>query len=225
MNPSEKQWETAHDAMIAKLEAYKVTDMRVLAAMRKMRRHVYIPEELRQDNAYGDHPCPIGYKQTISQPYIVAYMTQVMKIRDGEKVLEIGTGSGYQAAILAELGADVYSVEIIPELAQHARRVLDQEGYREIQIFCGDGYRGWPEHAPFDVIIVACAPEEIPAALKDQLDKDGRMIIPVGPGPQRLVILHKKGRRILKTNDMSVRFVPMVHGKDRDPGSSKEICM
>jgi len=201
--------------MITKLEAYKVTDMQVLTAMRQVRRHIYIPEAFRKDNAYGDHPCQIGHNQTISQPYIVAYMMQMMKIKKGEKILEIGTGSGYQAAILAELGAKVCSVEIVPELAKHARRVLDSEGYEGLYTCCADGYKGWPEQAPFDVIIIACAAEQIPAALVDQLAEGGRMILPLGTGPQRLAILHKKNGQVLRTDDMLVRFVPMVHGKDK----------
>ena len=162
------------NAMIEQLLRYKIRDRRVLQAMAKVRRHMYIPEEFRRDEtAYGDHPWPIGFDQTISQPYIVAYMTEKMDIKAGEKALEVGTGSGYQAAVLAETGAEVYSIEIIPELAEHARKVLKSEGYSKVQVLTGDGYKGWPEYAPFDVILVACAPEKIPPALTEQLKETG----------------------------------------------------
>jgi protein-L-isoaspartate(D-aspartate) O-methyltransferase len=136
-----------------------------------------------------------------------------MGIRAGEKVLEIGTGSGYQAAILAELGADVCSIEIVPELAAHARKALDAQGYSKVKTLAGDGYKGWPEHAPFDVVIVTCAPESVPRALAEQLKEGGRMIVPVGTDFQRLVVLRKKAGQIKQEDDIAVRFVPMVHGK------------
>ena len=202
--------------MVEQLRRYRITDSNVLKAMSKVRRHLYIPEEYRKDNtAYGDHPWPIGYDQTISQPYIVAYMTEKMNLKPGEKALEIGTGSGYQAAVLAEMGAEAYSVEIIPELAEHARKVLKSEGYNNIKVLTGDGYKGWPEHAPFDIILVACAPESIPEDLVKQLNENGRMIIPVGEKfAQRLIILRKKDGKIVQEDDLPVRFVPMVRGKE-----------
>ncbi|MGD2084948.1 MAG: protein-L-isoaspartate(D-aspartate) O-methyltransferase [Candidatus Aminicenantes bacterium] len=201
--------------MVQLLKFYGIKDKRVLAAMSKVQRHMYIPENYRwRVNAYGDHPCPIGYNQTISQPYIVAYMTEKIKVKPGEKVLEIGTGSGYQAAILAELGAKVYSMEIVPKLAVHAQKALKAEGYEEVKVLRGDGYEGWPEHAPFDVVIVTCAPEEVPQKLVEQLKEGGRMILPVGqPYRQRLVILRKIKGKVKKENDLSVMFVPMVHEK------------
>ena len=172
---------------------------------------MFIPENFRfRNEAYADHPCPIGHGQTISQPFIVAYMTEKISPKPGDKILEIGTGSGYQAAILAECGAEVFSIEIVPELAQHARAALQSEGYKEVKVQTGDGYKGWPEHAPFDAIIVTCAPEEVPAALVEQLKENGRMILPVGIGFQRLVILRKKNGIITREEDLPVRFVPMV---------------
>ena len=200
--------------MIATLKAYGIKDPEVLRAMETVRRHEYIPVSHRHAaDPYGDHPCPIGHGQTISQPYIVAYMTERIAPETGDKVLEIGTGSGYQAAILAELGADVYTIEIIPELADHARKALAEEGYAKVHVRTGDGYKGWPEHAPFDAIIVTCAPDDVPPALVEQLRDGGRMIVPVGEGTQRLVILRKKDGEVEKEEDLAVVFVPMVHGK------------
>lgn len=201
--------------MVTVLKHYKIKDDRVIEAMEKVRRHVYIPADLRDRvDPYGDHPCPIGYGQTISQPFIVAYMTQRIEVKPGMKILEIGTGSGYQAAILAEMGAEVYSIEIVPQLARHAQVVLESEGYGAVHVKCGDGYKGWPEHAPFDAIIVTCAPNEIPEALVSQLQDGGRMILPVGSGIQQLVILEKTGDTFREIPDMYVRFVPMVKGEE-----------
>ena len=214
-HPRSAAAEGGHAAMISQIKAYGVTNERVLAAMSTVRRPEYIPEPYRaKTNPYGDHPCPIGHGQTISQPFIVAYMTQRIDPAPGEKILEIGTGSGYQAAILAELGADVFTIEIIPELAGHARRVLAAEGYPRVHVLSGDGYKGWPEYAPFDAIIVTCAPEDVPQALVDQLREGGRMIVPVGGLSQRLVILRKLHGRVQITDDLPVVFVPMVHGED-----------
>jgi len=199
---------------------YRVGDERILSAMAKVRRHMFIPEAYRrQGEAYGDHPCPIGFEQTISQPFIVAYMTERLNVKPREKVLEIGTGSGYQAAILAEMGAEVYSIEIVAPLADHARQVLAAEGYTGVHVLSGDGYKGWPEHAPFDAIIVTCAPEDVPSALVNQLREGGRMILPVGVSFQRLVILRKKQGRVQQEEDIAVRFVPMVRG--REQGTAK----
>ncbi|VGO20602.1 protein-L-isoaspartate(D-aspartate) O-methyltransferase [Pontiella sulfatireligans] len=200
--------------MVAVLKQQGVKDGRVIEAMGKVRRHVYIPEALRGRDPYGDHPCPIGHGQTISQPFIVAYMTQRIEVKPGMRILEIGTGSGYQAAVLAELGAKVYSIEIIPELSDHARAVLAAEGYKTVEVKTGDGYKGWPEHALFDAVIVTCAPDKIPKELVKQLKDGGRMILPVGTGIQQLVILEKTGDTFREIPDMHVRFVPMVKGND-----------
>ena len=219
-NPASEEGEKVRarrEAMVALVRRYGVKNEAVLAAMGKVRRHVFIPRAYRfLTNPYGDHPCSIGHGQTISQPYIVAYMTEQMALQAGEKVLEIGTGSGYQAAILAHLGVDVYSMEIVPDLAEHARRVLKAEGFSKVRVRAGDGYKGWPEEAPFDAIIVTCAPADVPAALLEQLKDGGRMILPVGVGVQRLVILRKRGGKIEEESDIGVRFVPMVHGKKED---------
>ena len=201
-------------AMLKTLIRYGLHDERFLAAMAAVRRDRFIPEAFRRGNEYGDHPLPIGHGQTISQPFIVAYMTWKMDLNPGEKVLEIGTGSGYQAAVLAELGVTVYSIEIVPELADHAQAALKAEGYDSVQVLTGDGYKGWPEHAPFDAVIITCAPAEIPEALVNQLRDGGRMILPVGRGRQRLVILRRKGPRIVQEDDIPVRFVPMVRGTE-----------
>ena len=192
-----------------------VEDPRVLEAMRKVPRHLFVPEKYRAFS-YRDHPLPIGQGQTISQPYIVAFMTEALDLKPDEKVLEIGTGSGYQAAILAELVKEVYTIEIVEKLGKRARQTLEMLGYKNIHVKIGDGYKGWPEKAPFDAVIVTCAPERIPEALVQQLNDGGRMIIPVGRAGaiQELIrAVKKKGK--LKTKEvMRVRFVPMVKGHD-----------
>jgi protein-L-isoaspartate(D-aspartate) O-methyltransferase len=186
----------------------------IIKAMRKVPRHLFVPEKYR-DDAYGDFPLPIGYGQTISQPYIVAYMTAAVKPSAKKKVLEIGTGSGYQAAILAEIADTVYTIEIIPELAAESATRFKKLGYSNIFGRAGDGYLGWPEHAPFDIIIVTAAVQEIPKPLTDQLSEGGRMIIPVGDqgAVQQLMMLVKKNNRIEKTNLIPVRFVPFIRSE------------
>lgn len=213
--PVDKNDFSAERAGMVRLIKYLgIKDTRVTSAMKKVRRHLFVPVLYRQKcDPYGNHPCPIGYGQTISQPYIVAYMTEKLRLKKGEKVLEIGTGSGYQAAILAEMGADVYSIEIINELYDHARQILSAEGYTNVHLLRGDGYRGWPEYAPFDAIIVTCAPDNVPQKLIEQLKEGGRMIVPVGEWNQRLVIFRKKKGKIIRVNDISVRFVPMIQEK------------
>ena len=186
-----------------------VHDQRVLEAMRRIPRHLFIPLENR-DEAYADNPVPIGFGQTISQPYIVGFMSQILKIKGGEKILEIGTGSGYQAAVLAELGAEVFTIEIIEPLAKEAEVRLQSMGYKNIHVRSGDGYQGWPEHAPYDDVIVTAAPEHIPQPLIDQLAEGGHMIIPVGGMMQELILLEKKPEGLRKTAVLPVRFVPMT---------------
>jgi len=187
-----------------------VNDEEVLEAMRIVPRHEFVPENL-QHSAYDDSPLPIGEGQTISQPYIVALMTEYLNLADDDTVLEIGTGSGYQAAVLAELAKQVYSIEIVQSLCNEARELLHQMGYDNVQVMCGDGYQGWPEHAPFDAIIVTAAPDHIPQPLVDQLKHGGRMIIPVGEWFQELVLITKdKKGTIKKESVIPVRFVPMT---------------
>jgi protein-L-isoaspartate(D-aspartate) O-methyltransferase len=187
-----------------------ITNVRVLAAMGKVPRHEFVPVEMRS-HAYSDGPLPIGYGQTISQPYIVAFMTEKLEPKPTDRVLEIGTGSGYQAAVLAELVAEVYTIEIIEPLAQRAEVELKRLSYTNVHVRAGDGYKGWPEAAPFDAIIVTCAPEKVPQPLIEQLKDGGRMIIPVGgAGDQELVLLHKRGDKLEKRAVLPVRFVPMT---------------
>lgn len=191
------------------IEQRGIKDRRVLEVMRRVERHRFVPRQI-QHLAYEDMPLPIGEGQTISQPYIVAIMTEVLQLKGNEKVLEIGTGSGYQAAVLAELAQEVYTIEILPELANQAQKLLDELGYKNIKVKCADGYLGWPEFAPFDAIIVTCAPEEIPQALIEQLAEGGRMVIPVGTAYQELRLLVKTQGRIKQTGIIPVRFVPMI---------------
>jgi protein-L-isoaspartate(D-aspartate) O-methyltransferase len=188
-----------------------VKDPRVLKAMRTVPRHLLIPERYRRD-AHGDHPVPIGHGQTISQPYIVAFMSEIIGVKEGDRVLEIGTGSGYQAAVLAEMGAKVFTIEIIPELARRAAADLREIGYADVETREGDGYFGWPEKAPFDAIIVTAAADRIPPPLIEQLADDGRMIIPVGPplGEQFLLLVTKQGERVRTKQILPVRFVPLT---------------
>jgi protein-L-isoaspartate(D-aspartate) O-methyltransferase len=200
----------ARELMVrSQLRGRDIRSERVLEVMARVERHRFIPEEGR-DEAYGDHPVPIGYGQTISQPYIVAFMTEALAVEPEHRVLEIGTGSGYQAAVLSELAAQVYSIEIVPELADRARKTLSELGYRNVRVLTGNGYAGWPEHAPFDRVIVTAAPESVPPALVEQLKMDGLMAIPVGAEIQELRILRRTptGVQVLKT--LPVRFVPMT---------------
>jgi len=192
------------------IQARGITDQALLNALRKVERHRFVPERYR-DQAYNDYPLPIGEKQTISQPYIVALMTSVIKPGKTKKILEIGTGSGYQAAVLAELCNMVYTIEIIPSLGKNAEDLLNKLGYQNIKVKTGDGYQGWKEFAPFDAIIVTCAPSHIPQPLKDQLAEGGRMVIPVGGSIfQDLKVLEKKGGKIIEQPEIPVRFVPMM---------------
>jgi len=191
------------------IKARGVKDPRVLSAMLKVERHLFVPKDL-QSSAYTDQPLPIGEGQTISQPYIVALMTELLELKGGEKVLEIGTGSGYQAAILAELVKEVYTIEIIEPLATSAKKLLLQLGYQNILVKAGDGYLGWPEAAPFNAIIVTAAPDHIPKPLLEQLKEGGRMVVPVGSYSQVLKKIVKRSGRIDTTDVIPVVFVPMT---------------
>jgi protein-L-isoaspartate(D-aspartate) O-methyltransferase len=187
-----------------------IKDERVLATMAKVPREEFIPVDTRSD-AYEDGPLPIGYDQTISQPYIVAFMTEQLRPKSSDRVLEVGTGSGYQAAILAELVSEVYSIEIVEPLAKNAEATLQRLGYKNVHIKIGDGYKGWPEAAPFDAIIVTCAPDKVPQPLVDQLKDGGRMVIPVGDKfAQQLYLLEKKSGQLKQSATLPVRFVPMT---------------
>ena len=193
-----------------------ITNVRVLAAMARVPRHEFVPAELR-NRSYEDGALPIGHDQTISQPFVVAFMTEKLEPQPTDKVLEIGTGSGYQAAVLAELVAEVYTIEIIEPLAQRAEADLRRLGYTNIHVRAGDGYQGWPEAAPFDSVIVTCAPEAIPRPLIAQLKDGGRMIIPVGPTwEQQLILLRKQGNELVTRDVLPVRFVPMTGESERN---------
>jgi protein-L-isoaspartate(D-aspartate) O-methyltransferase len=204
----------AREEMVAaQIEARGVRDARTLAAMRKVPRHLFVPPDLAAV-AYGDSPLPIGQGQTISQPYIVAFMTEALGLRGGETVLEVGTGSGYQAAVLAEIAARVYTIEIVAPLAEEARERLVRLGYRNVEVRAGDGYQGWPEKAPFDAVIVTAAAPRIPEPLKQQLKDGGRLVIPVGEEYQELIVVTRRGTAYVENRVLPVRFVPMT-GKVR----------
>jgi protein-L-isoaspartate(D-aspartate) O-methyltransferase len=200
----------ARQAMVTEqIEARGVHDGKTLAAMRKVARHLFVPEEA-VPLAYDDHPLPIGHGQTISQPYIVAFMTEALRLQGGETVLEVGTGSGYQAAVLAEIAAKVYTIEIVEPLAVEAGARLKRLGYTNVEVRAGDGYAGWKAAAPFDAVIVTAAAPRIPAPLKQQLKDGGRLVIPVGDDVQEIVVLTRKGDRFEETKVLPVRFVPMT---------------
>ncbi len=209
---AEPDWAAQRNAMVDMLVArWELQEQRVIAAMRKTPRHLFVPEEVRP-YAYADTPLPIGNEQTISAPSIVALMTELLKPKPEHVVFEVGTGSGYQAAVLAELVKHVYSIEIVEPLAHSARDRLRELGYENVSVRAGDGYRGWPSHAPFDGIIVTCAPNRIPEPLVEQLKEGGRMVIPVGEehGVQHLYLLTKENGEIVKKSVLPVRFVPMT---------------
>jgi protein-L-isoaspartate(D-aspartate) O-methyltransferase len=190
-----------------------VRDADVLRALETVPRHEFVPKG-SVNQAYDDHPLHIGHGQTISQPYIVALMSESLELESDDKVLEIGTGSGYQAAVLAELVDSVYSIEIVEELGREASERLSRLGYDNVEVRIGDGYKGWPEAAPFDAIIVTAAPETVPQALVDQLADGGHMVLPVGVGIQELLLIEKKDGKAVQRHITSVRFVPMVHGEE-----------
>lgn len=208
----EDAYESARQRMVrTQLEAQdrNITNRQVLTAMGNVPRHQFVASNLWSE-AYADHPLPIGHGQTISQPFIVAYMSEQVLAAHPKRVLEIGTGCGYQAAILSQLVEEVYSIEILEPLAQQAKTILQKLGYTNVLIKAGDGYLGWPEKAPFDAIIVTCAPDHIPPALLNQLKVGGRMIIPVGTHHQELIVLEKQEGKISQKAVMAVRFVPLT---------------
>ncbi len=208
-------WAALRERMVrTQIEARGVHDPLVLEAMRKVPRHEFVPEGVR-NQAYADSPLPIGESQTISQPYIVALMTELLEVGPGTRVLEIGTGSGYQSAVLAAMGVEVFTIEIRSRLCQEAARRLDRLGYHAVHVRCGDGYAGWPEEAPFDGIIVTAAPERIPEPLLDQLAVGGHMVIPVGAFYQELKVITRTPEGFSERSVIPVRFVPMTGEVER----------
>lgn len=216
LQPAAAEFERERLRMVnEQLKGRDIRDPRVLDAILKVPRHLFVPESLRPQ-AYQDSPLPIGFDQTISQPYIVAFMTQALDVRSDHRVLEIGTGSGYQAAVLGLLADRVYTIEIIAPLATRARETLTDLGYRNIAVRTGNGYLGWPEHAPYDRIMVTAAPDEVPPALVQQLRIGGLMAIPVGTTTQQLRILRRTATAMETLSTLPVRFVPMT-GKPSGP--------
>ncbi|MGM0566885.1 MAG: protein-L-isoaspartate(D-aspartate) O-methyltransferase [Bacteroidota bacterium] len=214
-NPQDDQsWKSKAERMVREqVENRGVDDEKVLEAMRNTPRHRFVPGTYAQ-HAYADSPLPIGHDQTISQPYIVALMTELLDVQESDKILEIGTGSGYQAAILGKLAGEVYTIEIVEALAMRSKALLKEMNLDNIHVKHGDGYKGWPEEAPFDKIIVTAAPEEVPKALKEQLKPGGKMVLPVGDRSQLLKVIRKTAKgKISEETITGVRFVPMIHGE------------
>jgi len=210
--PTSDPYETARIQMVeSQMRSRDITDEKVLKVMEEIPRHEFVPDNYRE-RAYADTPLPIGYGQTISQPYIVALMTQLLQVKPSDRVLEVGTGSGYQAAILGKLASEVYTVEIVEPLAKSAAERLRRLGYTNVHVKHADGYYGWKEHAPYDVIIVTCAPDHIPQPLLDQLADGGRMVIPVGPPGAYQVLwkIERKGEEIISHRITGVVFVPLT---------------
>ena len=206
---SEQEFAAQRRNLVEVLKSQGITNTSVLEALLKVPRHKFVPPSHRS-LAYQNRALPIGHEQTISQPFIVGYMSEAAKIAPGEKVLEIGTGSGYQAAVLAELAKEVFTIEIIPALADSARTLLREMGYKNVQVKTGNGYLGWPEHSPFDAIIVTAAPDEVPKALVDQLAVRGTMVVPVGSLAQQMVIITRNESGVVERRTIPVAFVPMV---------------
>ena len=203
---ADKRWEMVENQIVYR----GISNATVIDAMLKVKRHLFVPEKYI-DAAYGDNPIPMEKGQTVSQPYIVALMTELLKPMPGKKILEVGTGSGYQTAVLAETGCDVYTIEIIEDLAIQSRKILDKLGYSNVSFRIGDGYAGWKEHAPFQGIIVTAAPANIPEKLVDQLSMEGKLVIPIGNTNQELQLIEKTSEGLKKKRITSVRFVPMTH--------------
>jgi len=209
-SPSAAERAGERERMVAEQIARRgIDDPRVLGAMRRVPRHELVPERVRAQ-AYDDRPLPIGHGQTISQPYVVAFMTEALELAPSDRVLEVGTGSGYQAAVLAELVRAVWTIEIVAPLAERAAHDLARLGYQNVQVRAGDGYRGWPEHAPFDAIIVTAAPDHVPEPLIAQLAVGGRLVLPVGTGTQELVLIERTPDGVRRRRLLGVRFVPMT---------------
>jgi len=214
-------WESERERMVKiQIIGRGIKDERVIEAMFKVPRHLFVPDEMKA-HSYADTPLPIGEGQTISQPYIVALMTELLRIGPQSKVLEIGTGSGYQTAILAEIAREVYTVEIIEPLHKRAVETLKSLGYTNIHAKCGDGYFGWEEHAPYDGIMVTAAPKKIPETLIKQLRVGGRLVIPVGEFYQDLIVVTKTERGTIQESVTGVRFVPMTGEAEREPEGMK----
>jgi protein-L-isoaspartate(D-aspartate) O-methyltransferase len=210
VNDDAEMWRRLNAMVDSQIEGRGVSDPATLAAMRKVPRWEFVPANIK-DRTFEDNPLAIGEGQTISQPYIVAYMTEALKLEADDKVLEVGTGSGYQAAILGVIAADVYTIEIVPPLAEDARATLERLGYDNVHVLVGDGYRGWPEEAPFDAIIVTCAPDHVPQPLLDQLADGGRLVLPLGGRyPQMLKRYTRRGDTFEEENLEPVLFVPMT---------------
>ncbi len=215
--PPENNLQLKREQMVKRqIAARGITNTKVLSAMRKVERHLFVPED-KIDDAYGDYAVPIGYGQTISQPYIVAFMTDILDVKRDTKVLEVGTGSGYQAAVMGEICDSVFTIEIIKPLAEKSRELLKKLGYRNVFVKIGDGYKGWPEYAPYDAIIVTCSPSHIPEPLVEQLAEGGKMVIPVGKlFNQELVLLVKNKGKLKQQAILPVRFVPMVNEENQE---------
>lgn len=211
--PESNWWIEAAAKMVnTQLISRGITDERVINVMKNIPRHLFVPKEV-QRFAYADSAFPIGYRQTISQPYIVALMTELLALQGKEKVLEIGTGSGYQAAIISKLAKECYSIEIVKELADRAKSTLEELGYDNVFVRWGDGYKGWTEHAPYDGIIVTAAPDNLPKELVDQLKVGGKMVLPVGRFYQELVLITKEKKGYKREKIIPVQFVPMVRSE------------
>ena len=213
---ADQDWAVRREDMVrTQIRDRGITNPRVLAAMSAVPRHRFVPADRQdeQDRAYADGPAPIGYGQTISQPYIVAFMTDAIDPQPGDRVLEIGTGSGYQTAVLAEIVRDVYTIEFVPPLGERARQLLDALGYRNVHTRIGSGYDGWPEAAPFDKVVVTAAPDAMPSALVAQLAVGGLLVVPIGLGEQTLTVVHNTDHGLSARDVLPVRFVPMVKGR------------
>jgi protein-L-isoaspartate(D-aspartate) O-methyltransferase len=212
-----REWREARKRMVhEQIEARGVRDPRVLEVMRKVPRHQFVPAEM-QSFAHSDGPLPIGYGQTISQPYIVAFMSEALELKPQDRVLEIGTGSGYQAAVLALLAREVYSIEIVEPLGKEAEARLRRLGYANVRVRIGDGYRGWPEAAPFDAIMVTAAPDHVPPTLVEQLCEGGRLVLPLGRYEQDLIRIRRTPKGLVHENLLPVRFVPMTGEAEKTP--------